>query len=220
MTSTNTALYEAALEFARQVEVRVDELMFEAGFSDEDANGNEVVDWDAFKTKAAVVLSNHQINDPDERADGLTADELLSAMIPDAPGSDGSDIDDPVDAKARAILARRAWGVTQPGPTGYVQRQLGKGLVMIRTAVYRGKTKTNVAFVTTNDAIVLDDSLQPVIDTMVKNAGKVHAQAKLIVSRKPELAPTAHKAIEAGTKRVAHDARIAIAELTSGGGDA
>ena len=85
------------------------------------------------------------------------------------------------------MLARRAWGITQTGPSGFVQKQLGEGLVMIRTSVYDEDERRVRDH--EDDQIVLDDSLQPVIDAVIKGAGKIHAQAKLIVSRKPELGP-------------------------------
>src|SRR5437762_1860927 len=124
MTSTTTGQmaltpYQGKLEFERQVAERMQELVMEGGFSEEDADGNDVPHWDAFKNAGAVVLMGHQIDKPDDRAKGLTAYELLEETLP----SVSIDQTDPIDKDAWSKLARRIWGITQPGPTGYVQKQ-------------------------------------------------------------------------------------------------
>src|SRR5207244_1534878 len=59
--------YQGKLEFDRQVKVRMEELVMEGGFSMEDADGNDVPDWDAFKAEGAVILTGHRVDSPDDR---------------------------------------------------------------------------------------------------------------------------------------------------------
>jgi hypothetical protein len=204
--------YQGKLEFDRQVKTRMEELVMEGGFSEEDGEGNDVPDWEAFKNEGAVVLTGHRIDDPDDRAKGLTAHELLGKVLPDVD----VDTTDPVDNDAWNKLSRRIWGITQPGPTGYVQKQLAKPFVLIRTILIRvagpkaPAEKVKVAFVTTNDDIIIDDSLTPVIDEVIAGANKIRQQAELIHKRKPELGQRITKAITGGTQRVANDARLAL----------
>jgi hypothetical protein len=204
--------YEGKLEFDRQVKSRVDELVIESGFSEEDAEGNDVPDWEAFKNEGAVILTGHRVDKPSDKAKGLSAYELLTRVLPDIE----VDLTDPVDKDAWAKLARRIWGITQTGPTGYVQKQLAKPFVLIQTTVMRisdpttPPEKVKVAFVTANDDIIIDDSLTPVIDEVIAGASKIRKQAELIHKRKPELGQRITKAIASGTQRVANDARLAL----------
>jgi len=211
--------YQGKLEYDRQVKARAEELVVEGGFSEEDADGNDVPDWEAFKNEGAVVLIGHRVDKPADRAKGLTAHELLEKVLPDVD----VDVSDPVDNDAWGKLARRIWGITQPGPSGFVQKQLAKPFVLIRVTLLRisGTTapaeKVKVAFVTANDDIIIDDSLMPVIDEVIAGASKIHKQAELIHKRKPELGQRITKAITSGTERVANNARFTVAgELNAG----
>lgn len=216
MNTTDEAValtpYQGKLEFDRQVKARTEELVMEGGFSQEDADGNDVPDWEVFKNEGAVVLIGHQIDNVNDRAKGLTAHELLEKVLPDV----SVNLMDPVDKEAWDKLARRIWGITQPGPTGYVQKQLAKPFVLIRVPLFRVSgpkapaVKVNVAFVTSSDDIIIDDSLTPVIDEVIAGASKIRKQAELIHKRKPELGQRITTAIASGTQRVATDARLAL----------
>jgi hypothetical protein len=216
MSTTTEAVamtpYQGKLEFERLVTERMAELVIEGGYSEEDTDGNDVPDWDAFKNAGAVVLTGHRIDDPDDRAKGLTAPELLEKVLPDV----GVDLSDPYDEAAWARLARRIWGITQPNPTGYVQKQLAKPFVLVRPTVVRVSgpkappERVKVVFVTASDDIVIDDGLMPVIDEVIAGASKIRKQAELIHKRKPELGQRITKAIAGGTQRIANDARLAL----------
>lgn len=209
---TTLTPYQGKVEYDRQVRERQEELVIEGGFSKEDADGNDEPDWDAFKNEGAVVLIGHRVDKVEDKPKGLTATELLNAVLPDV----GVDLTDPVDRDAWAKLARRIWGITQTGSTGFVQRQLAKPFVLIQVPVIRVSDATSppekvkVAFVTANDDIIIDDSLMPVIDEVIAGASKIRKQAELIHKRKPELGKRITKAIAGGTQRVANDARLAL----------
>jgi hypothetical protein len=196
-TMSSTAAHAGKLEFETMVAERKDALVIEGGYSKEDADGNDVADYVAFKTAGQVILAGTQIDDVDDAPKGLTNVELLEKVLPDVE----YDLDDPVDAAAWAALAKRIGAITQPNPTGFVQRALPKGLVLISMSTFRPSGRVKVAFVTTDENIILDHSLQPVIDQVLKEAVKLHSQATMIVDRKPELAAPVRKAITSGTKR-------------------
>ena len=205
-----TDAWQAKQEFDRMVKDRFEQLVMEGGFSRENAAGDDEPDWEAYLAEGVVVLSGHEINDAKKMSDGLTADELRDKVLPDIE----YDADDPVDLAAVAKAARRIWGITIPGPNGKVQRALPKGLVFVRPSVYRNKAKVKVAFVTSDHQIILDESLQPVIDQAIKEATKVHAQGTMIVSRVPELGASVRKAITSGAKRASQTA--SLPELEAG----
>jgi hypothetical protein len=207
---SSTDAYQGALEFERLSEERKVALVIEGGYSLQNAKGEDEPDWDSYLLKGVLIVSGHSIEDADKMAEGLTAEELRDKALPDVE----YDPDDPVDAKAMSKLARRIWGITDPRPSGKVQRALPKGAVAIRTTVYRSKAKVKVAFVTSDHQIILDESLQPVIDQAIKEATKVHAQGTMIVDRVPELGTKVRKAITSGAKRASQTA--ALPELTEG----
>jgi hypothetical protein len=212
--TTSIVLLQGRLEWEARVKARSEELAIEAGYAKADGS----VDWRAYRDEAAVIVANHEINDPDRRINGLTADELAEKVLAEVD----YDPNDPVDAAAFTKLARRAFGVTQPKPDGYVQRQLTGEKHLVQIDVLRvtdpRKTakKVRVAFVTTNDQMVLEDVLQPVIDEVVARATPVQQTAAMILHRKSKLAGAIQKAINAGTNRVAQDARPIALELTAG----
>src|SRR5262245_61776163 len=90
--ATSATLLQGKLAFDTRVKERAEELAIEAGYSKADGT----VDWRAYRDEAAVIVSNHEINDPDKRADGLTADELANKVLADVD----IDLADPIDAEA------------------------------------------------------------------------------------------------------------------------
>jgi hypothetical protein len=208
---SNVELAANELEFTNRVKARVDELVVEAGFSEEDSDtGQDLADMDAFKAEAAAVVSAHRIDDPDKDGDGLTDHEILAKVMPDVE----YDEDDPVDVRAIATLAKRAAGAMQTGPNGYTQKRLPKGVVLIRKYAFRGKdrAKVRVTFVTGDHSIIMDHSFQPVLEKTLKESVKLNAQSAMIVDRVPELAGTVRQAITSGMKKAS-----STAQITAGG---
>ena len=203
-TMSPASAYAASLQWNDMVAERKDALVIEGGYSKEDGNGNDVADYIAFKTAGQVVLSRTVIDDIDDAPKGLTNVELLEKVLPDVD----LDADSELDTAAWAALAKRIGGIVQPGPLGFVQRALPKDHVLISMSTFRPSGRVKVAFVTTDDSIVLDHSLQPVVDQVLKEAVKLHAQATMIVDRKPQLAARVRKAITSGTKRAGTTAAL------------
>jgi hypothetical protein len=205
------------LELLKAIDDRKTELLIAAGFSKEDPEGNDVADYDALKQSGALAVARAVVSNRDDRAKlGVSQGDLYAIVLPDAPGADGATPDDFVDQQVKLQLSRFLWGITQVAPNGYVQRQLGDGRVLVRAKVHRGHDPIVVAYVTESPELLLSDSLQPEIDSLVKRANKLHTHAAMIVTRQPALAGNVAKAITTGTKRASNDARLDLPELPAG----
>ena len=197
-------------ELKRRVRERKDEALIEGGYLKEDADGNDKADYMAFRDEVMLIAEGHEINDADDEAKGLTDAEILAKALPEVE----FDEDDPVDAKAAEQLAKRCGGFLQTGKTGYVQKHLPKGKVLIRKQVSRaiGKAKiqVTVTFVTTDHGIIMDSSMQPVVDAAVKGFVKANEHGDMIVGKVPALNAKVNKALTAGAKRATNTVRPAL----------
>lgn len=208
---SDTLTGSVQLDLFSVIDDRKDEVVVAAGFSHEDDEGNDVADYGALKQAAALVVSRAVVSNRDDRAKiGLSAGDLYASVLPGAPGADGSMPGDFVDSQVKERLVRFLWGITQVSPTGYVQKQLTDGRVVVRAKVHRGHDPVTVVYVTDNPELLLTDSLQPEIDALVKRANKLHSHAAMIVTRQPALAGSVTKAITTGTRRAAADARLEL----------
>src|SRR4051812_35141773 len=92
VTNESVDLASARLAFEQAVQARRDEVVIAAGFSAEDADGDDTADYNALKRAAAVVVAGAEITNRDDRAKiGLSSGDLYARVLPDAPGADGSE---------------------------------------------------------------------------------------------------------------------------------
>lgn len=202
-------------EFYQLVEQRVDEEYQRAGFTKVAADGSTVRDEDKMKARGLEVVSRAVVTSKADRSKkAVTNGELFANVFPEAPGARPGTADtlDDVESAVRAFLMRKVWGLTNAGPRGYVQKRLGDGsLILCRATVHRNLDPIVAVYVTDEPTLIMEDSLNPQIDKLVRLASDVREHAAMIVTRHPELESKVSTALNSGFTRVK-----AAAQLTSG----
>jgi hypothetical protein len=183
------------------------EQMVAHGYSKQ-KNGEDVPDEDAVKSKVYELVSGRVVSVKDEKSKkAWTQGELYAAVFPQAPGADKRQNKDLLSEQEFAImdkLSRKVWNLTNPGRAGYVQKRLGQdggSLILCRAPVYRGQDPVPGCFVTDNDDLIMNDSLQPQIESLVKKADTLRQHADMIGERRPALEGRMKAALGLGVKR-------------------
>lgn len=180
-------------------------------------NGETVPDEDKMKAKVFDLVSTKVVASKDEKSKkSWTNGELYAATFPGAPGTDAKqnlDLLDLEEAEVRKYLMRKVWGLTQPARNGYIQKRLGEDggrLVLCRSTVMRGLDDATGCFVTDDPDLIMSESLQPQIESLVRKADNLRLHADMIRTRHPELEARMTSALGLGVKRT-------IAALPEGG---
>ncbi len=171
-------------------------------------NGEDVPDEDALKQRVYDLVSGRIVSVKEEKSKkAWTVGELYAATFPQAPGADKRENKDLLNEQEFALmdkLSRKVWNLTNPGRAGYIQKRLGQdggSLVLCRAAVYRGQDAVPGCFVTDNDDLIMSDSLQPQIESLVKKADTLRQHADMIGERRPALESRMKQALGLGVKR-------------------
>jgi hypothetical protein len=207
---------QIAPEFHQLVEQRIDEEYQRAGFVKPSPDGTtEIRDDDKMKARTLQVVSQALVTSKNDRSrKAVTNGELFAAVFPEAPGAKPGTADqlDEIESEVRTALMRKVWGLTIPGPGGWIQKRLGEGsLILCRAVVLRKLDGIMAAYVTDDPTLIMEDSLNPQIDKLVRVASDVRGHASMIVQRHPELEQKVTTALSSGFNRVK-----AAAQLTSG----
>lgn len=150
----------------------------------------------------------------------LTNGELYALTFPDAPGTDPKMLPhlDDLEKEVRKTLMRKVWGLTQPRRTGFIQKRLGAeatGMVLCRTMSTRGVDDAEVCFVTDNADLIMEESVLPQIESLVKKADDLRLHTEMVVARRPELGVRITAELGIGVRRIE-----AALPVPSGKGDA
>lgn len=171
-------------------------------------NGDQVPDEDAVKQKVYELVSNRIVSSKEEKSKkSWTQGELYAAVFPNGPGADSRQNKDLLSDPDLALmdkLTRKVWNLTNPGRAGYIQKRLGQdggSLILCRASVYRGQDTVSGCFVTDNDDLIMNDSLQPQIESLVKKADTLRQHADMIGDRRPALETRMKAALGLGVKR-------------------
>jgi hypothetical protein len=199
---------DEATEYATfDVAELADEQMLAHGYTKQ-KNDEDVPDEDAFKQKVYDLVSGRIVSSKEEKSKkSWTQGELYAAVFPNGPGADKRQNKDLLSEEDLAVmdkLSRKVWNLTNPGRAGYVQKRLGQdggSLILCRASVYRVQDAVAGCFVTDNDDLILHDSLQPQIESLVKKADTLRQHADMIGDRRPQLAARMNAALGIGVKR-------------------
>jgi hypothetical protein len=142
---------------------------------------------------------------------GLTKGELYARTFAGAPGAKSGTADglDEVESEVREILMRRVWNLTKDAPDGYIQKRLD-GVVLIRSQLVRDRDLVMGVFVTDDAQLIMEESLMPGVEALVRRADRLREHALMLVSRKPELEAKVGAALNTGAKRTNSIVRGAI----------
>jgi hypothetical protein len=211
--STNNQTAVSALDFKHEAEGRITEEYEKAGFVKKASNGLTVRDEEKFKARVyQVVSSKIATGKKDRSAKSVTNGELYAAVFPQGPGATPGTADqlDPIDAEARSLMMRRVWALTNPGPKGYIQRRLGdsSSLILCRGTVIRDLDETPGVYVTDDPTLIMEDSLTPQIDKLVRVANNLRIHAIMVTSRHPELEQRVTAALGSGVTRAEGAAQL------------
>jgi hypothetical protein len=201
-------MMDATVEFETfDVIELANEQMIAHGYS-KPRNGEDVPDEDAVKQKVYDLVSSRIVSSKEEKSKkSWTQGELYAAVFPNAPGTDKRENKDLLGDQDLAVmdkLQRKVWNLTNPGRAGYVQKRLGQdggSLILCRASVYRGQDTVSGCFITDNDDLILNDSLQPQIESLVKKADTLRQHADMIGDRRPALEGRMKAALGLGVKR-------------------
>ena len=189
------------------VQQKIDEQLMAHGYSTV-KNGETVPDENAMKRKVFEIVEKHVVTDKGEKSkNSITNGELYAAAFPNGPGTDPtSNLDnlDFEDAEVRERLVRKVWTLTNGGLSGYIQKRLGENggtLVLCRGQVMRGLDPVPGCFVTDNAALIMSDSLQPQIESLVKKADNLRKHVDMVSVRHPELEGRISQALGLGVQR-------------------
>jgi hypothetical protein len=137
----------------------------------------------------------------------LTNGELYALTFPNAPGTDAKSLQglDDLNREVRKALMRKVWGLTQPRRIGFIQKRLGAedtGLVLCRTMSTRGVDDAEVCFVTDNADLIMQESVMPQIESLVKKADDLRLHTEMVVERQPTLESRITKELGLGVRRI------------------
>lgn len=156
--------------------------------------------YDAVKKKVARARD-------DVPKHSLTNGELYAITFPHAPGTDPKSLPslDDLNREVRKTLMRKVWGLTQPRRIGYIQKRLGAegtGMVLCRTTSTRVVDDADVCFVTDNADLIMEESVLPQIESLVKKADDLRLHTEMVVSRRPELEGRITQELGIGVRRI------------------
>lgn len=201
---------------ADQIDVRVSEQLIAHGYTTV-KNGETVADENAMKRRVFEIVSTRVVKDKTEKSkNAITSGELYAQTFPNAPGTDPrANLDDLdfEDAEVRERLVRKVWTLTNAGLSGYIQKRLGEGngtLLLCRGQIMRGLDQVAGCFVTDNPDLIMTDSLQPQIESLVKKADNLRKHVDMVNLRHPELEGRINHALGLGVQRT-------VAALPAGG---
>jgi len=171
-----------------------------SGDHEPDDTPMKITVYDAVKRKIARARTEVTRN-------SLTNGELYALAFANAPGTDPKALPllDDLSREVRKALMRKVWGLTQPRRTGYIQKRLGAeatGMVLCRTWSTRGVDDAEVCFVTDNDDLIMEESVLPQIETLVKKADDLRLHTEMVVSRRPELEDRVNDELGIGVRRI------------------
>lgn len=171
-------------------------------------NGEDVPDDDAWRAKVFELVTSKVVSTKEEKSKkSWTQGELYAAVFPNAPGADKKANKDSLSMEDLAVmdwLGRKVWNLTNPARSGYIQKRLGQDggkLVLCRALVFRVQDQIAGCFVTDNDDLILNDSLQPQIESLVKKADTLREHAVMIRERRPTIEAQMNAALGLGVKR-------------------
>jgi hypothetical protein len=200
MSTTEFELYDVT-ELAN-------EQMTAHGYVKTKRDGEQVPDEDAVKQKTYDLVTSRIVSVKEEKSKkSWTEGELYAQVFPDGPGAkkgENKDLMSEQDMAVRDKLSRKVWNLTNPGRAGYIQKRLGQdggSLILCRASVYRGQDPVSGVFVTDNDDLIINDSLQPQIESLVKKADTLRQHADMIGDRRPLLEGRMREALGLGVKR-------------------
>jgi hypothetical protein len=209
----NTSIISSALAQHREaVERRITDAYIDAGYAVEHADGTDVADEDAMKSAVlATVSAAYAANRDSKSKVGLTKGELYAVTFPDGPGAASGTADglDEIESEAREVLMRRVWNLAKDTPDGYVQKRLD-GNVLIRSQVVRDRDLVMGVYVTDDPQLILEESLMPGVEALVRRADRLREHALMLVSRQPQLEQKVGAALNTGAKRANTVVRGAI----------
>lgn len=208
--STNLASVMA--EYRAEVTSRISDQYVEHGYADEMPDGTDLPNDGRMRQAVYDIVSGAYAADKDEKSKvGLTKGELYARTFPNGPGAESGTADglDDIDAEVRETLIRRVWNLTKDTPDGFVQKRLD-GVVLIRTTIVRDRDLVPGVFVTDDVQLLLEESLVPGVEALVRRADRLRDHAAMLVSRQPALEAKVVIALAAGVKRANSAARLAI----------
>lgn len=208
----SSIISSALAQHREAVELRIKDAYVDAGYSIELEDGTDVVDEDAMKQSVLRSVQEAYAPNRDSKSKaGLTKGELYARTFPDGPGAKSGTADglDEVETEARETLMRRVWNLTKDAPDGYIQKRLD-GVVLIRSQIVRDRDLVMGVFVTDDAQLIMEESLMPGVEALVRRADRLREHALMLVSRKPELEAKVGVALGNGAKRASSVVRGAI----------
>ncbi len=203
---------DLAPDYKQLIADRVDEEYARAGFTKDLLDGSKAKDDEKMKARAFEVVSNAVVTSKADRSKmAVTNGELYAAVFPEGPGTEPGSADqlDYIESEVRAALMRKVWGLTNPGPRGYIQKRLGDGsLILCRGTVIRDLDEVHGVYVTDEPSLIMEDSLAPQIDKLVRVANDLRVHASMIAVRHPELEQRVTGALSSGFSRVRTAAQL------------
>lgn len=216
MNSMGSTASNVLAQFEEEIERRIADVYVEHGYVIEMADGTDLPDEDQMKaTVFSVVSSAYAARKEDKAKVGLTKGELYSRTFPNGPGAKSGTADDldEVDTKVREKLMRRAWNLVKNTPDGYVQKRLD-GHVLIQSQIVRDRDLIPGVYVTDDVQLLMEESLMPEIEALVRRADRLREHAAMLVSRQPAIEQKVVGALASGSKRASSAARLSITSGT------
>jgi hypothetical protein len=182
----------------------------QAGLAKRNREGDTVIDTDSMKDKVFDLVTSRVVSNRTEMAaNSWTQGELYAKVFPGAPGTNPSQLLSeltPLQQSVRNKLTRSVWSLTNPNRKGNIQARLGKEgrqEVLVRTKVQRGVDEIVGVFITNDGKLILEESVQPMVEKLYNAAKEVRLHNQLVIdSRHPELAGPIGKMIDGARKRV------------------
>ncbi|MBA2706869.1 MAG: hypothetical protein H0U59_03585 [Gemmatimonadaceae bacterium] len=193
------------------------------GFTYTGPGARDLVDEDAIKDKVFQLLVNeHVVDDSNKLSEGaLTLHELYEHVFPNGPGARRQP-DTLEEDEARKVLARKLWGYTNTGVSGYCQKRAeAEGFTFVLCEAQVGRTyrseetgrpkpTTEVGRFFTDDPDLINiHSTLPSTAKLTKAAEAVAKHMQMAVRRHPELAPVVARQVGTGLNQ----AKAALASV-------
>lgn len=206
------------------------------GFVFTGPSGAETVDEDSVKDVVfQLLVGEHVVDDSSKLSENsITSHELYETVFPNGPGArqQPTNLE---EAAARDKLARKLWGYTNTGVSGYCQkRSEAEGLTYVLCEAKVGRTyrseetgkpkpTTEIGRFFTDDPDLINmHSTLPSTAKLTKAADAVSKHMQMAVRRHPELAPTVARQVGTAVKQAQAslapiaDAKVAIAASRNG----
>jgi hypothetical protein len=193
-----------------EIDAEVLKVYREAGRTRTTRTGEIVRDTDALKDSVFAKVTSRVVNTRAEMSTkSWTPGELYAEVFPNGPGSDPKqNLGDlsALDLMVRKTLIRQVWTNTDPSRKGAIQSRLGKEgrtEVLVRTKVQRGVDEIIGAFITNDPKLIIDESVQPMVEKLYGVAREVRLHNDLVVeARHPELSGQLAKILDVAKRRV------------------